>query len=59
MPKQISCPHRGGPLTVACGGLDVQKYHAYVPALGDWGFVLASNLKVGWRSLWLHAPVHF
>ena len=59
MPKQISCPNCGGSPTVASAGLDVQTYHAYVPTLGDWGFVLASNLKVDWSSLRLHAPVHF
>jgi predicted membrane-bound spermidine synthase len=59
MPKRISCPNCGGPLAAASAGLNVQTYHAYVPAFGDWGFVLASNLKVDWSSLRLHAPTRF
>ncbi len=34
-------------------------YHAYVPAFGDWGFVLASNLDVEWNRVVLQVPVRF
>lgn len=40
-------------------GLNVQTYHAYIPALGDWGFVLASDVKVDWSRFSLRVPTQF
>jgi spermidine synthase len=45
--------------TAAAASLDVQTYHAYIPSFGDWGFVLASDLKVDWNSVQLHVPTQF
>jgi|SRR5579859_402422 len=45
--------------TAAAAGLQVQAYHAYVPAFGDWGFVLGSNLKIDWSRLAPRVPTRF
>lgn len=45
--------------TAAAASLDVQTYHAYIPSFGDWGFVLASDLKVDWNSVQLRVPTQF
>src|SRR6266851_2130863 len=45
--------------TAAAAGLQVQTYHAYVPAFGDWGFVMGSNLKIDWSRLTPRVPTRF
>jgi len=45
--------------TLSAAGLDVQTYHAYIPAFGDWGFILASDYKIDWGSLRLRVPTQF
>ncbi len=29
-------------------GLNVQPYHAYIPSFGEWGFVLATPMRLDW-----------
>jgi spermidine synthase len=45
--------------TVAAADLSVQTYHTYVPAFGDWGFVMASDLKIDWARVKLQVPTRY
>ncbi len=45
--------------TAAAAGLQVQTYHAYVPAFGDWGYVLGSNEPIDWSRLAPRVPTRF
>jgi spermidine synthase len=29
-------------------GVNVQPYHAYIPSFGEWGFVLATPMRIDW-----------
>jgi spermidine synthase len=40
-------------------GLNVQTYHAYIPSFGDWGFVMASDLKLDWSRAKIEVPTRF
>ncbi len=35
----------------AAADLQVRPYHAYIPSFGDWGFVLASRLRIDWERI--------
>ncbi|MCG8553758.1 MAG: polyamine aminopropyltransferase [Proteobacteria bacterium] len=43
----------------AAGYSAVVPYHAYVPSMGDWGFVLASGHRIDTASLGLRVPTRF
>ncbi len=45
--------------TIADVGLEAQPYHTYVPAFGEWGFVLASDLKIDWAGIQLTVPTRY
>jgi spermidine synthase len=45
--------------TIASAGLEVQTYHTYIPTFGDWGFVVASNLKIDWGRIQIGVPTHY
>ena len=45
--------------TAAAAGLQVLPYQAYVPAFGEWGYVLGSNLKIDWSRLTPRVPTRF
>jgi spermidine synthase len=42
--------------TAEAAGLNVRTYHTYIPAFGDWGFLLASDLNLDWSALKLRVP---
>ncbi|MCL4545680.1 MAG: polyamine aminopropyltransferase [Chloroflexi bacterium] len=37
----------------------ISSYHVDVPSFGDWGFVLAGNVPVQWKTLSPHVPTRF
>jgi spermidine synthase len=45
--------------TMAAADLSVQTYHTYIPSFGDWGFVMASDLKIDWSRVKLQVPTRY
>lgn len=45
--------------TVAAAGLNVQTYHTYIPSFGDWGYVMASDLKIDWSRARVDVPARY
>lgn len=37
----------------------IYPYHAYVPSFGDWGFVMASNIKLDPKNIDIKVPVKY
>lgn len=45
--------------TIQAAGFTVQPYHTYVPSFGEWGFVLASNVRYDWDGMALDVPLRY
>ena len=45
--------------TMASTGLYTQAYQTYIPSFGDWGFVLASNVKIDWSRAHVSVPTRY
>ena len=46
--------------TVKASGFKfVRPYHTYVPSFGDWGFVMASKIKLDYKKLSLQVPTRY
>ena len=45
--------------TMASAGLYTQPYHSYIPTFGDWGFVIASDVKIDWSRVNIQVPTRY
>lgn len=45
--------------TIKATGMSTNPYHAYIPSFGDWGFVMASKMKLSIDKIKIKVPTRY